>query len=98
MIGSRLSAVVTMLLFAALGSRGLAQSELERLRFLEALIVAKDYSTLYDYLSQNPVLVRGDDPLSRELRGFVSECQSGALDCFGFREEQVPAASPVRAY
>jgi len=76
----RLIAIVTTyLLFAASGAQ--AAFTLEQLRDVERLILSRDCGALFGYLSENPALMQGDDPLALELRNFSSGVQGGLIEC-----------------
>lgn len=79
---SRLIAVITALMLSAGASPAHADFSLEELQLIEQLVLSKDTAALGRLLSTNPNLIRGDDPLARELRGFSICHQTGRLDCF----------------
>lgn len=82
MPNARLTAIITALILSAATGPGFADFSLDELQAIEQLIVSKDTAALGRYLAANPQLVRGDDPLARELRGFQSCYRTGRLDCF----------------
>ena len=90
MPSSRLLAVVTALVLVAGAQPGRAAYSLAQLEEIERLIVRKDCSGLWSYLSSNPGILQGNDPLATELRGFMSGVSGGVIDCLSF----VPGAGP----
>ena len=82
MPNSKLTTVITALMLLARTSSALAAYNLDQLREIERLVMSKDTAALGRYLSANPAITDGDDPLARELRGFRDCAQSGGLGCF----------------
>lgn len=79
---SRLIAVITALMLSVGASPSYADFTLEELQLIEQLVLARDTEGLGRFLATNPKLIRGDDPLARELRGFSACYQNRLLDCF----------------
>lgn len=94
----RLMAVITALLMLAGTSPARADYEVEQLRQIERLILAKDCGALWQYLVANPSIMAGDDALARELRVFVAATERGQLNCFAARPPAVVAPTPVAAF
>ncbi len=82
MPGPKLTAVITALLLLSGASQLLAAYNLDQLKEIERLVLAKDTAGLGQFLSANPEITVGADPLARELRGFLTCARSGQLDCF----------------
>ena len=82
MPGPKLLAVITALMLLGGTSAARADYDLAQLLEIERLVTQKDTAALGRYLAAHPRITRGDDPLARELRSFVSCVQSGQLDCF----------------
>jgi hypothetical protein len=82
MPNSKLTTIITALMLLARTSSALAAYNLEQLREIERLVMSKDTAALGRYLTANPTIVEGDDPLAKELRGFRDCAQGGGLDCF----------------
>jgi hypothetical protein len=81
----RLLAVVTAMLMiagAAGGQQGASLGDLER---IESFIQSKDCGGLWSFVTTQPGLLEGNDPLARELRVFVASTERGLLDCFASR-------------
>ncbi len=78
----RLTAIITALMLSAGAAPTHAEFSLDELQLIEQLVLAKDMAGLGRLLATNPDLIRGDDPLARELRGFNACYQNGSLDCF----------------
>ncbi len=64
---------------------GRAEATLMQLQTLEVMVSSKNCNGLSSFLRSNPDLMRGDDPLARELRIFSVSSKSGARDCFDSR-------------
>lgn len=94
----KLTAVITALLLLSGASQLLAAYNLEQLKEIERLVLAKDTAALGRYLAANPQITMGDDPLARELRDFRGCASSGQLDCFSARRVTIakPEPDPVR--
>jgi hypothetical protein len=87
----RLLAVVTAMLMiagAAGGQQGASLGDLER---IESFIQSKDCGGLWSFVTTQPGLLEGNDPLARELRVFVASTERGLLDCFASRGGAVAA-------
>ncbi len=78
----KLVAVITALVLIAGAAGARADYSLDQLRALEQLVLGKDTAALGAYLAANRGLTEGDDPLARELRGFLQCVEGGRLDCF----------------
>lgn len=78
----RLTAIITALMLSAGAAPTYADFSLDELQLIERLVLAKDTAGLGRLLATNPNLIRGEDPLARELRGFNVCYQTGRLDCF----------------
>ncbi|MEM6761185.1 MAG: hypothetical protein AAF601_17070 [Pseudomonadota bacterium] len=86
----RLIAVITALAFLSNTTAARAAFSIEELLEIERLVMSRDCGALRVYLSVNPSLTEGDDPLARELRNFVTEVDSGSLiQCLAAPEEQI---------
>ena len=93
----KLTAVITALLLLSGASRLLAAYNLEQLKEIERLVLAKDTAALGRYLASNPQIIMGDDPLARELRDFQSCATSGQLDCFSATRSTIVTTEPEPA-
>lgn len=93
----KLTAVITALLLLSGASRLLAAYNLDQLKEIERLVMAKDTAALGRYLAANPQITMGDDPLARELRDFRSCVSSGQLDCFSARRVTIAKTEPEPA-
>jgi hypothetical protein len=91
----RLIAVITALTCLAGASGAYAAYTVEQLRDIERLIVSKNCGGLRQYISSNPSLVQGNDPLASELRSFVSGVDTGLIDCLSRSAETVTRNAPV---
>ncbi len=81
MPGSRLTAIITALMFLA-GSHGAhAAFNLAQLQIIEQLILSRDCGALLAYLNENPGIMQGSDPLARELRSFADGVEGGIIEC-----------------
>lgn len=102
---ARLLAVITALMLVATVPRAQADFSLDQLKALEQLILARDGTALRRYLAANPQMLRGDDPLARELRGLQSCLYGSGVDCFSAAAtpsastgEPTPAPTPEPIY
>jgi hypothetical protein len=95
MPGSKLIAILTALSLLGGASRALAAYDLDQLKEIERLVLAKDTQGLGRYLAANPEITIGGDPLAQELRTFLGCARSGALDCFSVRQfRATPTGEP----
>ncbi len=81
----RLLAVVTAMLMIAGAARGQQGASLGDLERIESFIQSKDCGGLWSFVTSQPTLLEGNDPLARELRVFVASTERGLLDCFSSR-------------
>ena len=81
----RLLAVVTAMLMIAGAARGQQGASLGDLERIEGFIQSKDCGGLWSFVTAQPGLLQGNDPLARELRVFVASTERGLLDCFASR-------------
>ena len=81
MPSQRLFAIITVLIYAAGSGGAQAEFTLSQLQDIERLIARKDCGALWTYLTVNPELMEGNDPLAQELRVFASGIDSGLIDC-----------------
>ncbi len=91
----RLMAVITALLMLAGTSPVRVGYDLDQLRQIEALILAKDCGALWEYLVSNPSIMTGEDALARELRVFVAATERGQIDCFAARPPSLAVVPPA---
>ena len=89
----RLMAVVTALMLVGGGQSAQAAYTLAQLQVIEALILNQDCAGLWTYLSENPEILEGDDPLAQELRNFMAGVSGGLIQCLGFVPGQGPEAA-----
>lgn len=92
----RLMAVITALVMVAGAAPARADYDIDHLRQIERLILARDCGALWRYLVDHPAIMAGDDALARELRLFVAATERGQLDCFSART--APAPAPAVAF
>jgi hypothetical protein len=78
-------AVVTAMIMIAGAARGQQAVSLNDLQRIESFIQAKDCGGLWSFVTSQPGLLQGNDPLARELRVFVASTERGLLDCFASR-------------
>lgn len=64
----------------------MAQDSIARLQQLEQLIVRKDCGGMRNFISNNPDLTRGSDPLAVELRSYANKLDNGLINCFAAPE------------
>jgi hypothetical protein len=81
----RLLAVVTAMIMIAGAARGQQGASLGDLERIEGFIQSKDCGGLWSFVTTQPGLLEGNDPLARELRVFVASTERGLLDCFASR-------------
>ncbi|MBY0397596.1 MAG: hypothetical protein K2X91_14165 [Thermoleophilia bacterium] len=81
---ARLVALVAALLIVVPAARAAAAS-LEQLIAIDQMLSNRDWGALWAYLVANPALTQGDDPLSSELRAFMSAMNLGTMDEFAAR-------------
>ncbi len=84
----RLMAVVTALLMISGMRDAHAAYTVSDLRKIEALISAGDCAGLWSFLSKNPQIYVGDDPLAVELRNFVNGINNGLIQCVSLPQRQ----------
>ena len=58
------------------------------LRKIESLIAAGDCGGLWAFLSKNPQIYVGDDPLAVELRNYVNGINNGLIQCVSLPQRQ----------
>ena len=78
----RLTAIITALMLSGATMPLYADYTLDQLRQIEHLVIMKDTAGLGRLLATDPRLAQGEDPLARELRGFLSCYERGRLNCF----------------
>ncbi|MFZ5708252.1 MAG: hypothetical protein ACOY4T_01005 [Pseudomonadota bacterium] len=81
---ARLVALVAALLIVVPAARAAAAS-LEQLIAIDQMLSNRDWGALWTYLVANPALTQGDDPLSSELRAFMSAMNLGTMGEFAAR-------------
>lgn len=81
MPSSKLTAVITAMMFLAGAPGANAAYNLQQLQVIEQLILAKDCGALLQYLQVNPSIMSGNDPLAQELRSFSEGVTGGIIQC-----------------
>ncbi len=79
MANGKLVAIVTALMLTVGGQGAQAAFSLSQLVQIEQLIVTGQWDRLRAFLTANPALLEGDDPLATELRRFLAEVASGTI-------------------
>lgn len=83
---SKLIAIITALSLISSTGGSFAQNSLARLQQLEQLIVRKDCGGMRNFISDNPDLTQGNDPLAVELRSYANKLDNGLINCFAAPE------------
>lgn len=78
----RLIAIIAAMLLVANGAKGQDATSVDDLRLIEDLVTKRAWRPLYDYLTDNPHIVRQKSPLASELCSFVQDVERGNLDVF----------------
>ncbi len=100
MPNSKLTAVITALMFIAGAPGANAAYNLQQLQVIEQLILAKDCGALLRYLQSNPEIMDGGDPLAQELRSFSEGVNGGIIECLSAQsgavtQGLVPNSTPI---
>lgn len=82
MLTPKLLATITALLLIAGTSELRAEYNLSQLQEIERLVLSKNTAALGRFLTANPQIMSGADPLARELRSFLDCVEDEQLDCF----------------
>jgi len=88
-------AVVTAFMLVAGAQSGQAGYTLAQLQDIERLILSRDCGALWTYLSDNPDLLEGDDPLAVELRKFTLGIENGLIACLSVGPGNAPVFADI---
>ncbi len=97
MPGPKLTAIITALLL--MGSHQVVQAgySLSQLQKIDRYMSNKDCAGLWTYLARNPAIMKGNDPLSRELRKFMSGISNGLIECASVvPQSSAPGPGPLK--
>ncbi len=86
MADNRLLAVLTAMILAGGVTPGRTAADLDQLLQIEQLVLSNDCQALYRYLSGNPGVLEGSDPLTVEFRNFMGRVDGGVILCLSARE------------
>lgn len=81
MPNSKLTAIITALMFVASSNGANAAYDIGQLQEIERHILSKDCGALLGYLQTNPGIMDGGDLLSQELRSFADGVEGGLIQC-----------------